>query len=154
MLEGLYGILLSINIYSFIENPIENIIDFYQKNNKIHFIYLIICLSLFIILSGGRNSYRIETSKIYSPMTKAIADSFFDSILIINYFLMEIDFKFEEEKNILCFILNLILSIIIVFSGCVYSELLNIYYFNLERDTYREVSFRAKIVESINDDNE
>lgn len=153
MLEGLYGILLSI-IYSFIENPIENIIDFYQKNNKIHFIYLIICLSLFIILSGGRNSYRIETSKIYSPMTKAIADSFFDSILIINYFLMEIDFKFEEEKNILCFILNLILSIIIVFSGCVYSELLNIYYFNLERDTYREVSFRAKIVESINDDNE
>ena len=59
-------------------------------------------------------------------------------ILNINYIL-----------NILFFIINLILSIIIAFCGCVYSELFIIYHFNLERDTHIEISERATIVEDI-----
>ena len=60
MLEGSIGLILSI-IYSFIDNPFNNIIDFYKKDEKIQFIYLLICLILFIILSGGRNGYKILT---------------------------------------------------------------------------------------------
>jgi len=146
MVEGIFGILLSI-IYSFIENPIENIVDFYQKNNNINFIYLVICLSLFVILSGGRNGYKLLTIKLYSPMTKAIADFFFNPILIIYYFFMGIDFKLEDKTNIPFFIINLVLSLFIVFCGCVYSELFVIYHFNLERDTHIEVSSRAKLVD-------
>ena len=153
MVEGIFGILLSI-IYSFIENPIEQIVDFYQKNNKREFIYLLICLSLFILLSGGRNGYKMLTIRLYSPMTKAIADFFFNPILIIYYFFMGIDFNFESRKNILFFIINLILSIIIVFCGCVYSELFIIYNFNLAKDTHLEVSRRATMLEDFYDDNE
>jgi len=150
MIEGLFGIILTF-IYSFIENPIDNIIEFYQKEKTIKIIYLIICLTLFIILSGGRNSYRILTNRLYSPMTKAIADSFLDPLLILYYFFMGIDFKFKNEKNILYFISNLILSLIILFGGIVYSELLVIYHFNLEKNTHYEVARRASDVESIVD---
>jgi phosphoglycerol transferase MdoB-like AlkP superfamily enzyme len=87
-------------------------------------------------------------------MTKAISDFFFNPILIIYYFFMGIDFKFENKKNILYFILNLILSIIIVFCGCVYSELFIIYHFNLEKDTHMEVSRRASIFEGMVEDKE
>ena len=153
MTEGIFGILLSI-IYSYIENPIDNIVDFYQKNNKINFIYLIICLIAYIILSGGRNSYKLLTIRLYSPMTKAIADFFLNPVLIIYYFFMGIDFKFENHKNILFFIINLILSIIIVFCGCIYSELFIVYHLNLERDTHREVSRRATEIEYLIDDKE
>ena len=148
MVEGIFGIFLSI-IYSFIDNPIENIVNFYQRNNKINIIYLVICLFLFVILSGGRNGYKILTIRLYSPMTKAISDFFFNPILIIYYFFMGIDFQFHNERNILFFIINLILSIIIAFCGCVYSELFIIYHFNLERDTHIEISERATIVEDI-----
>jgi len=150
MLEGTFGLILSI-IYSFIDNPINNIKDFYNNKDKIKFIYLLICFALFIILSGGRNSYKILTIRLYSPMTKAIADSFFDPILILYYFFINNDFQFENKRNITYFILNLILLIINVFSGCVYSELLVIYHFNLEKDTHYEVAKRAKDIEKIED---
>ena len=150
MIEGLFGIILTI-IYSFIENPIDNIIKFYKTQKTVKFIYLLICLALFIILSGGRNSYRILTNRLYSPMTKAIADSFLDPILILYYFFVGIDFKFKNEKNILYFILNLILSLIIFFGGIVYCELLVIYHFNLERNTHYEVARRASEIENILD---
>ena len=150
LIEGIFGIILTI-IYSFIENPIDNIIQFYQTHKTIKFIYLLICLLLFIIFCGGRNSYRILTNRLYSPMTKAIADSFLDPILILYYFFMGIDFKFKNEKNILYFILNLILSLIIFFGGIVYSELLVIYHYNLEKNTHYEVARRASEIENIVD---
>jgi hypothetical protein len=150
MIEGLFGIILAF-IYSFVENPFDNIIKFYQEKKTIKFIYLLICLSLFIILSGGRNSYRILTNRLYSPITKAIADSFLDPILILYYFFMGIDFKFQNEKNLLYFIFNLILSIVIFFGGIVYSELLVIYHFNLEKNTHYEVARRASEIENIVD---
>ena len=68
MLEGLIGLILSI-IYSLLDNPFKSIID-YSKSEKIKFIYLLICLILFIILSGLRNSYKILTIRKYSPMIK------------------------------------------------------------------------------------
>jgi len=80
-------------------------------------------------------------------MTKAIADFFFNPILIIYYFFMGIDFKLEDKTNIPFFIINLVLSLFIVFCGCVYIELFVIYHFNLERDTHIEVSSRAKLVD-------
>ena len=151
MLEGSIGLILSI-IYSFIDNPFNNIIDFYKKDEKIQFIYLLICLILFIILSGGRNGYKILTIRIYSPMTKAIADSFLDPLLILYYFFTNFDFIINNKRNTLYFILNLILLIINVFSGCVYSELLVIYLFNLEKNTHYEVSRRATEIENIGED--
>ena len=151
MLEGAFGLVLAI-IYSFIDNPINNIIDFFHNKPKIQFIYLIICLILYIIISAGRNSYKFLTIRIYSPMTKAIADSFLDPLIILYYFIMEYDFKSNGSINIIYFILNLVLSIINVLSGCVYSELLVIYLFNLEKDTHYEVSKRAKEIEKIDDD--
>jgi len=64
MIEGFFGIILTF-IYSFIENPFVKIIEFYKTKQTINFIYLLICLTLFIILSGGRNSYRILTNRLF-----------------------------------------------------------------------------------------
>ena len=151
MLEGSIGLILSI-IFSLLDNPFKSIIGFYSISENIEFIYLLICLILFIILSGLRNSYKILTIRKYSPMTKAIADSFLDPLLILYYFFVNFDFMLNKERNTLYFILNLILLFISVFSGCVYSELLVIYHFNLEKDTHYEVSRRATEVENFYED--
>jgi len=152
MLEGAFGTLLSI-IYLFIirNNPFEQIKEYYNENenNIIKFIFLVICLCLNFLLSGGRNAYRVETNKVYSPMAKTLTDYILNPLFIIYYFFFDDDFigGKQNKKDIFYFVLNLILSIIVVFCGCIYNELLVLFCYNLEHDTHRQVSIRAETQE-------
>ena len=152
MLEGAFGTVLSI-IYLLIirNNPFKEIKNYNKDENTIKFIFLIICLSLYLLLSGGRNAYRVATNKIYSPMAKTLADYFLNPFFIIYYFIFENDFigEKEDEQNIFYFVLNLILSIIVVFCGCIYNEFLVLFCYNLEHETHRQVSIRAETLENI-----
>ena len=150
MLEGAFGTVLSI-IYLFIirNNPFAQIKE--NENNIKKFIFLIVCLCLYLLLSGGRNAYRVTTNKIYSPMAKALTDYILNPFFIIYYFIFENDFigEKEDEQNIFYFVLNLILSIIVVFCGCIYNEFLVLFCYNLEHETHRQVSIRAETLENI-----
>jgi len=158
MFEGLFGIILSI-IYLFIfgKNPFEEIKENYNKNEKniIKLIIVIICLFLYLLLCGIRNAYRVATNKIYSPMAKILTDYILNPFYIIYYFILKDDFideiigENEKAQNIYYFILNLIVSIIISFCGCIYNEFLVLFCYNLEYDTHSQVSKRAEILEDI-----
>jgi hypothetical protein len=154
MFEGAFGSLLSI-IYLFIirNNPFEQIKEIYNKNenNIIKLIFLIICLCLYLVLSGGRNAYRVATNKIYSPMAKTLTDYFLNPIFIIYYFIFEDDFigGKQNKQEISYFVLNLILSIIVVFCGCIYNEFLVLFCYNLEHDTHSQVALRSETKEFI-----
>ena len=154
MFEGGFGIILSI-IYLFItrKSSFIEIIDIYYKNenNITKFIFLIICLCLYLILNGGRNAYRVATNKIYSPMAKTLTDYILNPFFIIYYFIFEDDFigGKQNKQDIFYFVLNLILSIIIVFCGCIYNEFLVLFCYNLEHDTHSQVALRSETKEFI-----
>ena len=147
MLEGLVGFIIS-TIYSLIlhfiikQNIFEEILEF---NKKIYF--LIVFLILYFILSGFKNSYRTATIYLFSPMTRIFTDSFIDPALIIYNYFKEDDFQINHNRNLYYFITNLIISVIIVFCGLIYNEILVLFCCSLERDTYCEVSKRAKHLE-------
>ena len=141
MIEGIFGCILT-SIYSIKEESFSKIISIYDEHNY-KFILLIVCLFLFFFFSGGRNAYRIITNKIYSPMTRTITDCFLDPLLITYYYYFEKDFSIRNEQNIIYFIINLIISIVIVFFGCVYNELFILFCCGLEHNTHYYVSLRA-----------
>jgi hypothetical protein len=141
MFEGIFGsIFISIN--SILTNPFKEIIE-YKKN----YIVLAIFLIIYLILSGGRNIYRISTNKIYSPMTRSLTDAFLDPILIIYYYCSG-DFYIKKQQNIFYFLINLIISIIVVFCVGLYNDFFILYFCGLEYHTHYEISRRASIREN------
>ena len=139
MIEGIFGIILT-SFFSFIvKNPFDELKDFYndnKDNNKN--IYFILCLFICFFLNGGKNVYRVSTNKLYTPMTIMLTESIMDPLLIIFYHFCE-----NDLSNILCFIINLIISFIMVFFGFVFNDFLILYCCNLEHETYQEISRRA-----------
>ena len=143
MMEGLFGFILTV-IYSFLEDPFRETTQIYKKENKNDFILLIVFLVIYFITSGGRNIYRIITNKLYSPMARTLTDCFLDPLFIIYYYCWENDFQvLNGKQNIYYFIINLIISIIIVFCGGVYNELFILFCCNLQHETYHQISRRA-----------
>ena len=140
MLEGITGLLLS-SIYFLIENPFKEVNNYYNNNNQTKFIILLCCLFFYFIFSGGKNIYRIITNKLYSPMAWTLTDSIFDPFIFTYYFYFSKD-KISE-RNILFFIINLIISFIIVLCAGVYNELFVLYCCDLQINTYYEISIRA-----------
>ena len=146
MIEGFFGSIIT-TAYYFLPG-----ISFEINNSKgieeSQFIILLVTfLIVYFLLSGARNSYRVTTNKLYSPMTRALADSILDPFLIIYYYFFDDDFKVDGKRNIAYFIINLATSIIMVFCSCVYNELIILFCCKLEYDTHHEVSIRAKDIE-------
>lgn len=138
MFEGIFGLIFTL-IYSTKEDPLKAINNF-DKDKKP---YLIVYLVLFFVFSCGRNSYRIVTNKIYSPMTRTLADSFLDPFLILYYYLNKEDFKMKGFKKIAYFSINFIFLIIIIICGLIYNELVVLFCCDLQHDTHSEISNRA-----------
>ena len=101
---------------------------------------------VFIILSGGKNLFRIVTTKIYSPMVTTLLDYVLNPIYLIYYYGALGDFKKEDGKlDVAYFTINIIISLIISFFGCVYNEFIILFFCGLEVDTHDQVSKRANI---------
>ena len=143
-LEGLFGFIITL-IYSFSEDSYQKQLStIYSENSAGMFTLFLFLILLYAFLCGGRNAYRVVTNKFYSPMTKALTDYFWNPLyLVINYF--EGDFVSGGKQNLFYFLINLFLSIIIDLCGCVFNEIVILYFCGLERDTYYQVSIRSII---------
>ena len=142
--EGIIGIFLFIFYY------LSN--DTYQKQGKnilknmsefdLSFVYFIILIILYIIISGLRNSYRVTTNKYYSPMSRALFESTLDPFVFLYYTLIYKDKDKYGGGYWIYFGLILFFLVIIAFFSLVYNDFIILYCFGLEHNTYHEITGR------------
>ena len=144
MMEGLFGTILS-SIINKLYNSFNHIAEINKNLSSLESTILICSFILFIFLSGGKNLFKLATIKIYSPMASTFMDFILNPLYIIIYFFYSDEFLYKEKKNFTYFIINLIISLIVSFCGCVYNEFLILFCCGLERDTHNQVALRANI---------
>ena len=149
MFEGILGFVFTF-IYSFFHSPFEEIIKFKQNRSTSEFVILIFAFLLFLILSGGKNSFRVVTTKVFTPMTTTFLDYILNPFYLIFYFLSGRDFKSNGKRNVAYFVINLIISVIITLCGGIYNEFLILFCFGLERDTHSQVTNRSNEEKELN----
>ena len=142
--EGIIGVFLF--IFFFLSN------DTYQKQGKnilknmsefdLSFVYFIILIILYIIISGLRNSYRVTTNKYYSPMSRALFESTLDPFVFLYYTLIYKDKDKYGGGYWIYFGLILFFLVIIAFFSLVYNDFIILYCFGLEHNTYHEITGR------------
>ena len=144
MYEGFFGFFISFIV--FIDgNYFHDIALIYKNYSSGKFVLFIFLLIIYMILSAGKNLYRIFVTKIYNPMVKTLQDYLLNPLYLIYYFLVRKDFTNNNVLDISYFILNIIISLIISFFGCIYNEFIILFFCDLERDTHDQISKRAEI---------
>ena len=78
-------------------------------------------------------------------MVTTLQDYVLNPIYLIYYFGAHKDFKNNGKLYVLYFIINIIISLIISFFGCVYNEFIILFFCGLEYNTHDQVSKRAHI---------
>ena len=149
--EGIFGYLLSF-ILLVSKNYLKEIRDYVYKDNpdqKKKLVGFIFSLFFYMILSGGKNLYRIVTNKIYSPMTKTLSDYALNPLYLIYYHLVRGDFKINGKLHPWYFSINIILALIISFFGCVYNEFIILFCCGLEKNTHDQISKRASSLNNL-----
>ena len=141
LFEGIIGLFLGI-LYGIYINPIPSAKKCHKKYQE-KFWYVFMFFFLIMILSGIKNTLRVITNKVYTPMAIALSEYFLNPIYIILTLTLANDFKSERGSKYLFFALNLILTIIISLSGCVYNEFIILFFCGLQHETYEVISSRA-----------
>jgi len=98
MFEGLINTILIICLFFFVNSSIEEEIRIFK--NSEHLPYLIILIILYFIFSALKNIYRVATIKLYSPMTRALAESILDPLIIIYSSIID-----SHKKNLVFLVL-------------------------------------------------
>ena len=142
LFEGLFGFILSF-IHGIFYSPFE---QFKKIKSSLNYTVIIILLVLYTILSGLKNAFRVQTTKIYSPMTTTFLDYILNPIYLTIYFALNEDFLKKGKRNYAHFFINFFLALFITFLGFIYNEFIIIFYCGLEKDTYQEISKRATTV--------
>ena len=143
MLEGLIGCLL-IPINFFIDSTMYEDINSLKSNNN--FGLLIFLLIIYFILTYFKNIYRVLTIKIYSPMTRALAESIVDPFDNIAQSLIKAeDFEKTIINRILYYFLIPACLFVIFFLSLVYND-----FIGLEYNTHLEIHIRSISYENLN----
>ena len=147
MFEGLINtILIVLGIIIFEREDFNE--DFEKYKNMNGKIYFIILVFLHFILSGLKNIYRVATIKLYSPMTRALAEIFLDP-LIIMYTLYR-DNEINDFSFWVFYVMSIFCLIIMTFCSCVYNDFIVLYCCGLEYNTYGEIIKRSYSIEITN----
>ena len=142
--ESIFGIIfVFLYSYSYQKDPFIEIKKFHDELDTGDFILLIFLLFLYFVFSAGTNVYKILANVFYSPMAKSVAIYLLNPFIIIYSYFYENDFLSKGEPNVLFLIINVILSIIIVFFGFLYNEFFILKCFRLEYETHYIISSRS-----------
>ena len=144
MIEESISIFMSF-IYCFVNkhNPIPLAKEYYDKEKNLLFVVVVVLLVLLLFFSGVQNIFRVVTNKVYSPMALALGQYLLNPIYIIYTLNLEHDFKHNGKRDYVYFSLNLVLTIIISFWGCVYNEFIILFFCGLQHETYEQIALRA-----------
>ena len=143
MCEGMFGLVISL-IFIFSDNYFNDAVIVYKNFSAGKFTLFIFLLFLYVIICGIKNIFKMVTIKLYSPMAKSLTDYFLNPIYLSYSFAAKEDFITKSTRNYPYFIVNLILSFIISFFGCVYNEFIVLLFCGLGINTHDQVSKRAK----------
>ena len=144
VVESIFGIILVFS-YLYEKNPFVEIIKFYGELDTGNFILLIFLLFLYFVFSAGTNIYKLLSNVLYSPMAKSFAIYLLNPFIITYSYFYENDFLSNGEPNALFLVINIILSIIIEFFGCIYNEFFILKCLGLEYETHYIISTRSQI---------
>ena len=117
------------------------------KGEKDFVLYLF--LFLYCILSGFKNIYRVNTIKLYSPMTRALTECILDPIITF-FNLFYNDIKDNKENFLIFFIINVVSLFIMAFCSLVYNDFVVLYCYGLEKETHLEISKRSSPIYEYN----
>ena len=144
ILESVFGLLIILG-YSFWDySYITELIQIYSEYSGSKLALFILLLVIYMIVCGGRNSFRIITNKLYSPMAISLIDYFLNPIYFTYYYING-DFVSGEDQNIAYFLINFFLSIFISLCGCIYNEIFIVFLCGLESETHDQISFRSNM---------
>ena len=143
MYEGIYGFFMTF-FYFTIPDYLDDIKKVYKTYSAGELILFTFLLLLYIVLCGGRNIFRVITTKIYSPMTRGLTDYFINPIYYIYDYSLGNDFIKQGEKDFNYFLINLIISLIISFCGGVYNEFIVLFCCKLDIETHLQISGRSE----------
>ena len=144
--EGLFGFILAFG-YCLYKNPFDVLKEYKKEHSKSDFGILIFCLIVYMILSGLKNSFRVITTKVYSPMTTTSSDYMANPIFISVLFALGEEFLIKGKRNYAYFFLNLITSLIISFFSLVFNEFIILFFCKLDKDTHQQITIRSNINE-------
>ena len=148
MFEGFFGFVFSF-FYCLYQNPLDVLKEYKNKKgrSKSDFGILIFCLVIYTILSGLKNSFRVITTKVYTPMTTTSLDYILNPIYNSVFFALEYDFMSKRKRNYAYFFINLVIGLIISFFGFVYNEFIILFFWNLDKETHLQISRRSTLDE-------
>ena len=140
MFEGLINTIFIILIIILFDRDVfnEDIEKFKNLDGKIYFIIL---LFLYFIFSGLKNIYRVSTIKLYSPMTRALAEIFLDPIIIM--YTLYRDNEIYDSNFWVFYVIKIFCFIIMTFCSCIYNDFIVLYCWGLEYNTYSQITKRS-----------
>ena len=140
--EGLINFIMTISLFFFLKKPIIELNEIVDNIFIQHNFILVIIIIFYIILTFFKNIYRVVTIKLFSPMTRALAESLLDPIIIV-YYTFDLGIKNKNYNFWVFFGVILICSIIMPFSSCVYNEFIILFCCGLEHETHIEITRRG-----------
>ena len=147
LFEGFFGLLFSL-VYDLCNDSSKKINEFIKNKTSSEFAILIFCLIIYIILSGLKNLYRVNITKIFTPMTTSAFDFFLIPIDNIIYFIKAEEFITKGEKNYVNFFINFIINLSIFFLSLVFNEFIILFFCDLNKDTHLQITMRAALEEN------
>jgi len=143
-LEGFFGSIIT-SLHLFVDDSYKiQLKKIYNDNSGAMFALFIFLLFVYIVFCGFKNAYRAITNKIFSPMTKSLTDYFLNPLFSIQNYI-EGDFKSGDKQNVVYFLINFILGILTNLFGCVFNEIIILFFCDLEVSTYNQISRRSSL---------
>ena len=142
--EGIISNILFAILAIFVDDYLNEIKTFITQEKTEDFYILLVLFTIYLVISGFRNIYRIHTVKYFSPMARALFELLLDPLIIIyNFSVKDKDIKYEIKNSRIYYIITVISLLLMSIFSLVYNDFLVLYCCGLEKETYLEIQKRA-----------